>query len=451
LCCAPTAPGAAPAAARRRARKTPVVRAYRRARPAVVNISARRTVRVRLAPFGPDPFDDIFPSPFSRRRQVRSVGTGTVVHPAGYIVTNAHVVRRAQQITAALADGQTYQAKVISADAAHDLAVLKVDPPEGNALAHLPLGRSDDLMVGETVIAIGNPLGYANSLTTGVISGVGRDLEFAGGVSIEGLIQTDAPINPGNSGGPLLNVNGEWIGINTAIRADAQNIGFAIPVDLVARELACLLDSERVNRVVFGAAVRQRHGEGGTEVVVASVRAGTPAAEALRDGDRILAINGSAVEQIADFACPMLEVRAGQPVYLKIARVDERRTVTVTPRARPKPDGKRLAEALFGLTLREITPALARDLRLPVQRGLLVVGIEAGSPADRLGVKLKDVLFQVDRYYVTDLDALGLVLEETRAGDALRLGIARGNVQAWATIRARKPPAAAPGGGGEAP
>ena len=429
-------------------RVTPVVLAYRKARPAVVNISADRVVTARygFGGFRGDPFGEVFPFPdvFSRPVPVKSIGSGFIIHPRGYAVTNAHVVSRAQRISVTTPDGEEYAARVISADPENDLAVLKVKLPEGETLPHLPLGGSDDLMVGETVIAIGNPMGYANTLTKGVISGIDRTLAFRGGVRFTGIIQTDAPINPGNSGGPLLNIRGELIGVTTAIRGDAQNIGFAIPVDALARELSALLDFERINRVVFGASVIQRHLNDGDAVFVEKVRPGSPADGKLRPGDRILALNGLAVRQIPEFTCAMLEVEPGRDVRLTCVRGGKRVRVTVPVLARPKPDGKALARALFGLTMRPITRQLARDLRLPVDKGLLVVGVDVGSPAHKLGLALKDVLFQVDRYYLTDLDDLGAALEEVRPGDVLRLGIVRGNEAIWAPLRTRKPPATRP-------
>jgi len=418
-------------------RVTPVVLAYRKARPAVVNISAEKIIRARLGLFSGDPFDDIFPSPLTRRVPVRSLGSGVVIHKDGYLVTNAHVVRQAEKISITMPDKTKYAAKVISTEAKYDLAVLKVDLPRGKTLPFLPLGRSDDLMVGETVIAIGNALGYANTLTTGVISATDRKLEFRGGVKYSGLIQTDAPINPGNSGGPLLNIRGELVGINTAIRADAQNIGFAIPVDIVAEELGRLLDFEQINRVVFGARVAGRRTAGGLELYVASVRKGTPAAAKLKAGDRVLALNGSPTRQIPDYTCAMLSAKAGTKVRLKIRRDGKELEVVVLVSPKPRPDGKLLASKLFGMTLRQVTPLLARQLRLPVDRGLLVVALDKDGPAARLGVQLKDVLFQVDRFYVTDLDGLGLILEDFKAGQAVRIGIARRNIRAWVIIRAR--------------
>jgi len=448
--CAPAAPPGdeAPAPPADDPRVTPVVRAYRRARPAVVNISSRKVV-TRRGLFGPDPFEDIFPSPFPRRVPVQSLGSGFVLHPAGYIVTNAHVVRRAEQVTVTLQDNIKLPARVISAERTLDLAVLKVDPPDGRELPHLPLGRSDDLMVGETVIAIGNPLGYANSLTTGVISATNRTLNFGRGVEIGGLIQTDAPINPGNSGGPLLNIKGELIGINTAIRADAQNIGFAIPVDSLADELPRLLDFERLNRVILGAAVAQQRRSGQARVVVTQVRPDTPAAGKLREGDQIVALDDVPVRQIPDYVCPLVRAEPGQTVAFTVLREGRRQTVRVALAAKPHPDGKKLAQRWLGLTLRKLTPALARQLGLAVEEGLLVVGVEQGGPADRLGVRLKDVFFQVGRLYVKDLETLGRVLEDVQPGERLHVGLVRGCVRAWATIQARKeaPPAEEPAKG----
>ena len=426
-------------------RVTPVVRAYRRACPAVVNISTRKIITSRWGMFDNDLFDEIFPSPFVRRVPVQSLGSGFVIHPDGYLVTNAHVVGRAQEIAVAFADRSQSPARTISTDQSHDLAVLKIDP-KGKALAHLPLGRSDDLMVGETVIAVGNPMGYSSSVTTGVVSATDRTLEFRGGVSYTGLIQTDAPINPGSSGGPLLNLKGELIGINTAIRADAQNIGFAIPVDKLAAELVDLLDFERINRVVFGARVVQKHGQTQDYLAVTLVREGTPAAGKLHAGDRVVSLNGRAVRQIPAFTCAMLAVAPGTPVRIGCLRDGRSMQVTVTLQAKPKPDGNALARRLFGMTLRPITPELARRLRLGVATGLLVVGVDAGGPAHAIGIALKDVLFQVGRYYVKDLEALGEALEDVQPGQTVRLGIARGSMATWVQLRAaRRDPEAASG------
>jgi len=431
-------------------RVTPVVRAYRSAGPAVVNISAEKIVTTRWGGFGGAIFEDIFPSPYRRRVPVQSLGSGFLIHPAGYIVTNDHVVRRAQKITVNFADKSQLPAKVISTDPSHDLAVLKVEAPVGRSLPYLRLGRSDDLMVGETVIAIGNPLGYSHSVTRGIVSALDRKLEFREGVAYGGLIQTDAPINPGSSGGPLLSIRGELIGINTAIRADAQNIGFAIPVDSLMTVLPELLDFERINRVIFGAKVLQRHTAGGDELYVAAVRAATPAAGKLRVGDRLVAVGGRPVRQIPDFVCALLAVKAPSRVPVKGVRDGKDFLANVSLQVKPRPDGKLLAEKLFGMTLGPITPQTARRLRLPLDSGLLVVGIDEGSPADRIGLRLRDVIFQVGRFYVTDLGALGMVLEDVRPRDVIKVGVVRGNYATWVSIRARQASAPSRSGRGGA-
>jgi serine protease Do len=420
-------------------RVTPVVRAYRKARPAVVNISAEKTVSV--SPFGNDPLEDIFPSPFTRNVKVQSLGSGIVISPAGYIVTNAHVVRKAREVTVSTPDGGKFEAKIISADPEHDMAILKIEPKDGKPLPYLALGRSDDLMVGETVIAVGNPLGYSNSVTTGVVSAVGRKLDFGNGVEYKDLIQTDAPINPGNSGGALLNIKGELIGITSAIRSDAQNIGFAIAVDTMAGQLCRLMDFERINRVSLGADVCSRHGANGEEVFVSGVRKDTPAYDKLHAGDKLLAVNDEPVAQITEYAVAMLAMRGGQNVRIKALRDGKAVDVEITLKEKPRPDGKALGIAMLGLTLKPLTRELAGDLNLSVEHGLLVVGVDAGSGADKLGIHLKDVLFQVDRFVVTNLDDLGGVLEEVAPGQTIKIGVVRGNVATRVEIQARAPKA----------
>jgi len=437
LCLCPLWPSLAqdaPLTDAQKSRVTPVVTAYRKARPAVVSISAQKVVQGGAGLFGGDPLDEIFPSPL-RPRAVQSLGSGVLIHPQGYIVTNAHVIRRAQKVTVTLQDNTPLEARVISADDTCDLAVLKVEPSRDKTLPFLPLGRSDDLIVGETVIAIGNPFGYSNSVTAGVVSAVDRKLEFASGVTCEQLIQTDAPINPGNSGGPLLNINGEFIGINSAIRADGHNIGFAIPVDVVAARWGSLLDFERINRVVLGASLKPQHGEKGDQLVVAEVRKDTPADGKLAKGDVVLSVNKTPVHQITDYTCLMLSQKADTPMTLTVQRAGKEQAVELKMLAKPKPDGKAMAIKLMGLTLRAIDKETAEDLGLAIDSGLLVVDVEKGSPGEKIGMRKKDVLFQVAQFYVKSLDDLGTLLEDLPAGASIKIGIIRGNVAAWAAMK----------------
>lgn len=419
-------------------RVTPVVRAVRRAGPAVVNISTTQVIHARSNFIGRDIFEEIFPGRSLPQRQlnVHNLGSGVVIRPEGYIVTNAHVVRQAQTIEVAFADSETrHRARVVVADAQADLAILKIDPSDGKPLPYLPLGRADDLMPGETVIAIGNPLGLASTVTVGVVSATGRELDFGDGLTFTDLIQTDAPINQGNSGGPLLNIKGELIGINTAIRPEAQSIGFAISVDTLRSLLPEMLNIEKLSRVIFGATVRQKPLDRGGEVLVTAVRDNTPAAGVLQPGDHVLKINASEIRHITHYVFSMLDLRPGDDLDITVRRNGRVQTLRLTLQARPAPDGKALARAKLGLDLRAITPTLARDLNLPVRNGLLVTGLAQASPAARVGIRPGDVLFQVGGFTVADFDALTPVLDDLPAGAPTTVGILRGNTAVLIRLR----------------
>ncbi len=428
-------PAETPAAisAQQALRVTPVVLAYRKSRQAVVNIVAEKLARTRrLGLFGDSFFNRGSSNTFVK---TKSIGSGVVISDTGYIVTNAHVVSRAQTISVEFADKSRYRAKVISTMASQDLAILKLDLPAGKKVKHIPLGRSDDIMVGETVIAIGNAMGYAGTLSTGVISAASRTLKFNKEVSYDNLIQTDAPINPGNSGGALLNIRGEFIGINTAIRADAQNIGFAISADTLAQHMPHLLDYERINRVIVGMTVAQRIISGKVELRIERVTPGSPAAGKLRAGDVLLELDGKPLGRIPDYVCAMMEVKAGRQVAFKVRRRRKIVETKLTVKSRPKPDGKKLAASLMGLRFKQVDRTLAGQRGLAIGWGLMIVGVEAGSSADRIGLRLGDVVFQVGHLYVKDMDSLAMILEDVKAGKGIRIGAVRGNLRYWATIR----------------
>jgi serine protease Do len=383
----------------RAARRTPVVEVFEQARGAVVNVSTTEIITVRGRSAFDGFFDDLFDMPSPRRQLKReAVGSGFVIHPDGYIVTNAHVVARTTEQRAVFADGREYEAQIVAADPARDLAVLKVEA-EG-PLPTLHLGRSDDLMVGETVIAIGNPLGYQHTVTAGVVSAIDRSIQVAPELSFDGLIQTDASINPGNSGGPLLNVLGELIGVNTAIRGDAQNIGFAIPVDRLREILPALLDVERRYRLEAGLRVDSL-----AEPRVASVRPGSPADEAgLRPGDVLRMIDGRPVREGIDFDIALIDRRAGDVLDLAVDRGGERVRTALRLAARPAPDGLALARTRLGLEVREIGGDGQRAM-------LEVESIEPNGPAWSAGIEEGDLLVALGRYHVRSADELGQLLE----------------------------------------
>jgi serine protease Do len=394
-------------AAKRAARRTPVVRVFEQCRDAVVNISTTRLVRMRSLGYG-GMFDDIFDfGTRARNRRVQSVGSGVVVHESGYIVTNAHVVSQASDIQVNFADESTRDATVVAVDQEHDLAVLKVDAPQ--PLPFQRLGRSDDIMIGETVVAVGNPLGLQHTVTTGIVSALGRDLEFSRDLVYRGLIQTDAPINPGNSGGPLLNINTELIGINTAIRGDAQNIGFAIPVDRVWELLPSLLDIERRQRVRFGLRVS------GAKAEVSDVRAESPAADAdLEKGDRVVAFNGEPIRDAIDYYVHLLDQDPNSVVALRVERDKKQHDVKVPLQSIPIPDGGLLAFRHLGMELEEVSDDMRRRYDLPDYASLIVVGLRRGGAAAEAGIEPTDLILRIDRVPVTSLDEVGLILEGTR-------------------------------------
>ncbi|MCF7958828.1 MAG: trypsin-like peptidase domain-containing protein, partial [Phycisphaerae bacterium] len=223
-------------------RRTPVVEAFEKNKDAVVNIASKQITRGRSS------FWDDWPL-HPQLVEIPSLGSGFIINPRGYIVTNAHVVSGTGDITIILADGNKYKGRIITEDPTIDLAVLKIDAD--TPLPTVALGTSDDLMIGETVLAIGNSYGYQHTLTDGIISAIHPNVELDRGISLP-MIQISAPINPGNSGGPLLNINGKLIGINTAIRKAAQSIGFAIPINHLRENLPRILNVEKLRRMDFG-------------------------------------------------------------------------------------------------------------------------------------------------------------------------------------------------------
>ena len=421
-------------------RITPVVLAVRRAAPAVVNISTERIVVRRMPGWGAPglPFEDLFDWPRVPTR-TRGVGSGAVVAETGYILTNAHVVDDANRIWVSLADKTRLKARLISSDPENDLAVIKVDT--GKPLPYIQMGISSDLMPGETVIALGNPFGFGHTVTAGVISAVKRDIVVEGRTVYRGLIQTDAAINPGSSGGPLVNIYGQLIGINTAIRAEAQNIGFAIPVDRVRKALVELLDFRALNHTWLGLKLRETCRPGPPlrrTVSVEAVEPGSPAAKAgLEPGDALLALDGRPVHSVIDFNARLLEKRVGDVVEVTFRREERENSVDVRLAEAPRKPARQLARDRLGLVLQDLTPDLARQLRIPLRKGLLVAEVLRGGPAAKVGIRPGDVIFQAGRYRVERLSEIGSILERLRRGQTIRLGLVRGRFLVWVTLTAR--------------
>jgi len=392
-------------------RRDAVVDAVQKASPAVVNISSEVIVEQQVNPFfgfrgndmSGDPFRDFFER-FGERRQYRtnSLGSGVIINSSGIILTNYHVVERASKITVKLLDGRSFEASVIGADPKSDMAVIKIKSDK--LLPYLPMAKSSDLMIGETVIAIGNPFGLSGSVTTGVISAVGRSVTIKSNQVFTDFIQTDASINPGNSGGALLNINGELIGINTAIIQDAQGIGFAIPIDRAKRIVTDLLNYGKVRKAWIGAYVQDLNDNyrrlskyrGDEGAVINRILDKSPASlGGLKAGDIIVGIDNAPIADSQQYHQEIASFTPGNKITFKIFRNDYM-TVKVTATNIPAEKAGTIADSILGVKVSSISDDTVRRYRLyPGTEGVVVSGIKKGSPAEKLGLMQGDVLLQI--------------------------------------------------------
>lgn len=431
-------------------RVTPVVLATEKVVPAVANIRTERLISQRHD----DPFfgsrnellERFFEEFFgqSQKQMVeRPLGSGVIIDEEGYIVTNEHVVNRATKIKVRLSDGRDFEATMISSDPISDLAVLKINSP--TPLPYAKMGTSKDLLIGETVVALGNPLGLENSVTTGVLSAKNRTITFGseyGNIKYDGLIQTDALINPGNSGGPLINVNGELIGINTAIVNQAQGIGFAIPVDKVRETLIKLFNFREINKIWFGAQVEE-HDDPSKGIKVSSVETGSPAYKAqIKVGDYITKIDSKEILDILDFEKCILKKNAGDKLTIIVNRSETEVKLDVTLEKAPMPSVEKLALEKLGLYVQDLTPHLAKQLNLWwVKSGVVVSDVQKNSPANTVGIEAGHVIVYVGQYRINHVEELGSLLKLMQKGDIWEIGIVwadkYGEHQGYARIKIR--------------
>ncbi|MFA9393349.1 MAG: trypsin-like peptidase domain-containing protein [Halodesulfovibrio sp.] len=407
-------------------RITPVVSAVQRAAPAVVSISTDRIVERAVNPFANllprNPlFDEFFQRGQGRRKvKEQTLGSGVIIDSKKAIVlTNAHVIQGAAQINVTLLDGRMFTATLIGSDPDFDLAVLKLD--KASDLPALPMGQSDDLMPGETVIAIGNPLGFSHTVTTGVVSALDRSIK-TDNATITDLIQIDAAINPGNSGGPLINLAGELVGINTAMLRQAANIGFSIPIDKARRAVTELLETGHIVPVWLGlsgqnldentaAWLRLTSTKG---LLVTSVFDGTPAADAgIKSGDTIIEVNDKLVTDHRHYVQLLKNMTKGEAVTLTYMRDGE--PVTIELRTAPYSEAfaARQLRGRWGLSLRK------------GQTYLVIESIRKGSPAAKLGLQAGDLLVNISGKKITSMKALYQVFFTHRLDSSLILFVAR--------------------------
>jgi serine protease Do len=398
--------------------------------PAVVNISTEGTEQGGS--------EGEFPAPYGHQHG-KSLGSGFIVSKDGYILTNDHVIENPSKVTVTLQDGHNYTAKVIGGDSKTDVALLKIDA--GHELAVAPLGNSDDLKVGQWVMAIGNPFGFDHTVTVGVVSAKGRFLPE----SVDQFIQTDASINPGNSGGPLIDLSGGVVGVNAAIFTStgrSMGIGFAIPINLVKEELSELRDHGKVKHGWLGVMIQEVTPELAESMdlkdargaLVAEVIKDSPAAIAgVKRGDVIIEFDGHPIRDRRELPLLVTRTPLGKTVTFKIVRdkqekdlvaniTESREAELAAAESRPKMTG---TPSSFGLRVQDLSPDLAHELGL--DSGVLISGVEPGSRGDEVGLQARDVILEVNRSPVKDVSSYQQALKAGGKGSIVLLLVKRGD------------------------
>jgi serine protease Do len=435
------------------------------ATPSVVNISTTRMIKTRDEmpldlledPFFRRFFGDQLPHPnLPKEHKEQSLGSGVIVSEDGYIVTNNHVIEKAQEIKVLLSNKMDYKAKLIGADSKTDIAVIKIDV---KGLSALPWGDSDKLKVGDIVFAIGNPFGLNQTVTMGMISAVGR--ANVGIADYEDFIQTDAAINPGNSGGALINVRGELIGINTAILSRTggyQGIGFAVPSSMAKQVIDSLVKYKKVVRGWLGVSIQEVTSDLAEEFgvkdlkgsLVSGVMKGSPAEKAgIKQGDVILQYNGRLVEDTGHLRNMVSQTPINTTVKVKLFRNKKEIVVDVVIAELPKkltealPQEKESQEsneeesgALAGLVVRELTPDLARRFGFDAsEKGVVVIKIETGSRLFEAGIRPGDIILQINQKTITSLEDYKKITPKIKAKERLLLLLRRKGQDLFVTVR----------------
>jgi serine protease Do len=400
-------------------RENEVVKAIRKVSPAVVNISSEFEVRKRANPFygfGMDPsfesfFRDFFDPGFEQKYKRSSLGSGVIIDgKRGFILTNKHVIIKSSTITVALKDGREFKAQIVGADPDSDLAVLRISP-KGD-LPAIEMGNSDNLMIGETVIAIGNPFGFSSTVTTGVISATNRSIKVDDAFYHD-FIQTDASINPGNSGGPLLNIYGELIGINTAIYAKAQGIGFAIPINNARRIVTDLIKYGEVIPAWIGVTVQDLDDELAQYLKATAVKGvlvkkteklGPAFKAGIHEGDIMQSVGSRKILSQNDFNAAMSNISAGETININIWRNGKTKEVSVKSSPFPIDLALDLAHNILGVTVKNLSKENRYIYKTYTKEGVVITEINRDSYLARIGAMPGDVIRQMDELTIKNIN-----------------------------------------------
>ena len=425
-----------------------------RVKQGVVNISSTKVVKRRPvpSPFGPQgPLRDFFGDDFferffgqmPRERKQHSLGSGVIIDPVkGFILTNNHVVANADEISVRLDNGKDYEAEVVGRDPKTDLALIKTKK-KMDTTASEPLGDSDKAQVGEWVMAIGNPFGLERTVTVGIISAKGRVI---GAGPYDDFLQTDAAINPGNSGGPLFNMKGEVIGINTAIVASGQGIGFAIPINL-AKEILPQLEKGKVIRGWLGVSIQDVTPELAKSfnlkdtkgALVADVVKDSPAQKAgIERGDIIVSFDGKVIASAHELSRTVAGTAPNTKAKVEVIRGGKRQSLVVQAGTMPgeAEEETKVVAAELGLSVQTLTPELAEQFEWPRdEKGVLITGVEPGSAGEDGGLRRGDLIKEVDHKPVKTVDDYRRQLKEAKQGESILFLVKRGNQTFFVTVK----------------
>ncbi|RLC02349.1 MAG: serine protease Do [Deltaproteobacteria bacterium] len=431
-------------------RRDAIVSAVEKVSTAVVNVSSEYEIPHQSHPFsgfGMNPFfdsffKDFFDPGFRQSDKRTSLGSGVIIDgKRGFILTNAHVIAKAEDISVVLLDERTFKAQLVGADPDSDLAVLRIKPDED--LPAIEMGRSDDLMIGETVIAIGNPFGFSHTVTTGVISALNRSIR-SNDTIYHDFIQTDASINPGNSGGPLLNVNGDLIGINTAIYAKAQGIGFAIPINKARRIITDLIQYGEVVLSWTGLLLQNLDPDlarymkipGEKGLLVKAVEAASPASRSgIKKEDVLLAIEKRPISSVSSFNQSLRDYPVDTTIHITVLRRGKKRTVALKTQVYPEERALDLAHNLLGVRIEPLSSKNRKTFRINTQKGVVVSEVLPQAYLAKIGVEPGDVIRQMDDFNIETLDDFKKAMIRCRQKKSVVLLIQRGEQGYYISVK----------------